>query len=145
MRGLAAGILLASLVTACSGLGDVTSAFTPSPRVSPSAEAPRTPVKSLSIAIETPFAGGEVGSPVSITGTADVAGGEVVVRVLDRDGLELAANVVEASCGDGCRGAFATELFFFTEERQPGTIEVSGSADGSHVAVASVPVVLAPA
>jgi hypothetical protein len=111
----------------------------PAPVTSPS------PTGEPSIVIETPFVNGEVANRVSISGTADVLDATLVVRVLDEHGYELAATVVEASCGDGCLGTFAAELFFFVERRQRGKVEVSGvSADGGP-AVASVPVLLVPA
>lgn len=58
------------------------------------------------------FVDGDVGTPVSVTGTADVVDAALTVRVLGEDGVELAAIVVKASCGDGCRGTFATELSY---------------------------------
>ena len=68
---------------------------------------------------------------MSAAGTADVEGNEVVVRVLDGAGAELAAVVVDVRCKRGCPGTFATELSFFVERREPGTIAVSGeTADG---------------
>lgn len=88
---------------------------------------------------------GEVANRVSITGTADVLDASLVVRVLDGDGHELAAMVVQASCGDGCLGTFAAELFFFVERRQRGTVEVSGVSEDGDPAAASVPVILVPA
>jgi hypothetical protein len=51
---------------------------------------------------------------------------------------------VRASCGDGCRGTFGTELSFFVERREPGTIEVTGVAADGEPALASVPVSLFP-
>ena len=88
--------------------------------------------------------GGEIGSPVSITGTADVVRGALTVRVLGEDHNELAAIVVRASCGDGCRGRFGTQLYFFVERKQPGTIQVYGTRGDGERALASVPVVLFP-
>lgn len=138
-------VALAFLAAGCTRVDRVTDALSPSPSPPPVASASPTPVEDPSIAIETPFANGEVASPVSITGTAGVVDATLTVRVLDGDGDELAATVVEASCGDGCVGTFAAELFFFIERRQPGTIEVSGVSEDGDAAVASVPVVLFPA
>ena len=103
-----------------------------------------TAVDDPSIRIKTPPVGGEVGTPVSVTGTADVADAELTVRVLGEDHNELAAIVVGASCGDGCRGRFGAQLYYFIERRQPGTIEVSGIGPDGERALASVPVVLLP-
>ena len=87
---------------------------------------------------------GDVGTPVSVTGTADVVDAALTVRVLGEDGVELAAIVVKASCGDGCRGTFATELSYFVERSQPGTIEVTGVGADGDPALSSVPVELFP-
>jgi hypothetical protein len=138
-------VALALLVTACGGVERVTEPFSTPPSAPASPETSPTPVEDPSIAIETPLANGEVASPVSITGTADVVDAALTVRVLDREGSELAAIEVDASCGDGCRGTFATRLFFFAEERQPGTIEVSGVSESGDAALASVPVVIVAA
>jgi immunoglobulin-like protein involved in spore germination len=136
---------LGCLSAACTnGIDRVTEPLT-SPPTTPASTGPvTTAVLDPAIAIETPFVGGEVGTPVSVTGTADVVDAALTVRVLGQDGNELAAIVVEASCGDGCLGTFATELSFFVEGRQPGTIEVSGVAGDGTPAIASVPVVLFP-
>ena len=42
-----------------------------------------TPVQDPAIAIEMPFVDGDVGTPVSVTGTADVVDAALTVRVLD--------------------------------------------------------------
>ena len=103
-----------------------------------------TAVKDPSIKIKTPPVGGEVGTPVSVTGTAAVVDAELTVRVLGEDHHELAAIVVRASCGDGCRGRFGTQLYYFIERSQPGTIQVYGTGADGERALASVPVVLFP-
>jgi len=145
VRIVALIIVVGSLVTGCSKVDRVTQPLTSSPSV-PAGTSGRatTVVGDPSIAIATPFADGEVGSPVSVTGTADVVDAVLTVRVLGRNGDELAAAVVEASCGDGCVGTFATELSFFVERRQPGTVEVAGVGADGWDALASVPVVLVP-
>jgi hypothetical protein len=88
----------------------------------------------------------EVVSPVTVAGTADVVEGTVSIRILDAKGQELAATFATATCGTGCRGRYSGEVFFFTEERQDGTIEVfeSSAADGSPLNLVRVPVVLVP-
>jgi Immunoglobulin-like domain of bacterial spore germination len=137
-------VVLGLLLTGCTA-ERVTEPLTSSPPIpSPSSGPVRTVVEDPAIEIETPLAGGEVGTPVSVTGTADVVDATLTVRVLGEDRNELAAIVVRASCGDGCRGTFGTELFFFVERRQPGSIEVSGNGGDGERALASVPVVLFP-
>jgi hypothetical protein len=140
----AAAVALGCLLVGCSGTDRDTEPLTSSPPVPTVSSGPATTaVEDPAIAIETPFVDGEVGSPVSVTGTARVVDA-LTVRVLGEDGNELAAIVVPASCGDGCRGRFGTELFFFIERTQPGTIEVSGVGGDGDRALASVPVVLFP-
>jgi hypothetical protein len=145
VKAVLTAVTLALLATGCSGAERVSEPLSTSPSAPPSLGTSPAPVEDPSIAIETPFADVEVASPVSITGMADVVDATLTVRVLDGDGDELAGTVVEASCGDGRVGTFAAELFFFIERRQPGTIEVSGVAEGGAPAVADVPVVLFPA
>lgn len=148
MKVVVAVAVLGLAATGCTGADRATEALSPSPPASVRSSSPGTspsPPGDPSIAIETPFGDGEVASPVSITGTADVLDASLTVRVLEGDGDELAATVVEASCGDGCLGTFAAELFFFIERSQPGSIEVTGVSGDGDPAVASVPVTLVPA
>ena len=142
---VAAAIALGCLLVGCGAADRVSEPLTSSPSVpTPSSGPVTTAVEDPAIAIETPFVDGEVGTPVSVTGTAEVVDGALTVRVLGEDGTELAAIVVGTSCGDGCRGKFGTELHYFIEQRQPGTIEVSGVGLDGEPALASVPVVLFP-
>ena len=140
----AAAVVLALLAMACTEpVERVTEVLTPSPNASATPVGDRlTEIVGDSIAVETPFANGDVGSPVSVTGTADVVGAAVTVRVLDEAGSELAQTIVAASCGDGCAGIFATELFFFVQEPVPGWIEVSGASAEGPAPRVRVPVVL---
>ena len=135
---LAAACLLAGCTTRAD---DVIEPLTSSPSVPASRGPVTTAVEDPAISIETPFVDGEVGSRVSVTGTADVVDAALTVRVLGEDGEELAAIVVTASCGNG---TFATELSYFVERSQPGTIEVTGVGTDGDPALASVPVVLFP-
>ena len=141
---VAAAIVAACLLAGCTNrAGDVTEPLTSSP-VPASTGPMTTAVQDPAIAIETPFVDGDVGTPVSVTGTADVVDAALTVRVLGEQGDELAAIVVKASCGDGSRGTFATELSYFVERSQPGTIEVTGVGTDGDPALSSVPVVLFP-
>ena len=144
-RARFAGVLLVGCLLAGCTADRVTEPLTASPSIpTHSPGSAPTAVKNPSIKIKTPPVGAEVGTPVSITGTAEVVHGALTVRVLGEDHSELAAIVVRASCGDGCRGTFGTQLFFFIERTQPGTIEVSGVGGDGERALASVPVVLFP-
>ena len=141
----AVALVIVCLLAGCTNRADdVTEPLTSSPSVPASTGPATTAVEDPAIAIETPFVDGEVGSQVSVTGTADVVDAALTVRVLGHDGEELAAIVVKASCGDGCRGTFATELSYFVERSQPGTIEVTGVGADGDPALSSVPVVLFP-
>jgi len=146
MRRAPVLLLLILLAHACTEpVERVTEVLTPSPGASPTPTGGRvTEVVGDAIVVETPFEGAEVGTPVSVTGTADVAGGQVTVRVLDGSRAELAQTIVEASCGDGCVGTFAAELSYFVPERQPGWIEVSGASAEVPTPMVLVPVTLFP-
>lgn len=146
MRRAVVAALLMLVATACTEpVGRLTEALTPSPGASPTEAIDRlTEIVGDAIVVETPFANGDVGPPISVTGTADVVGGAVTIRVLDEADNELAQAIVQASCGDGCTGAFATELFYFVEGRRPGWIEVSGASAKGPAPTVRVPVVLFP-
>ena len=145
VRALAALAAASVLLAACSssGVNDVAASLTASPPPATSAAAPPEATQDPSIAIETPLDHREVGNPVSVTGTADVVGNEVTVRVLDAGGSELAAANVEVDCQEQCPGTFGAKLFYVVDEREPGWIEVSGEAQHGR-AVSTVPVVLFP-
>ena len=136
-------LVLGCLLAGCTA-DRVTEPLTSSSSIPTPSSPATTAVEDPAIAIKTPFVGGEVGTPVSVTGTAEVVDAALTVRVLGEDGNELAAIVVSASCGDGCRGTFGTELFYFIERKQPGTVQVYGMGGDGERALASVPVVLFP-
>ena len=101
---VAATIVAACLLAGCTNLaGDVTEPLTSSP-VPASTGPVTTAVQDPAIAIETPFVDGDVGTPVSVTGTADVVDAALTVRVLGEDGDELAAIVVKRVAGTGAAG-----------------------------------------
>ncbi|HYZ13879.1 MAG TPA: Gmad2 immunoglobulin-like domain-containing protein [Actinomycetota bacterium] len=146
MGRVAAAVLSIGLVaTACASDSDV-GAPTPSPptggTTSPTSEP--TDGATPAIVVKQPVSGEEVVSPVTIAGTADVFEATVHMRVLDSGGLEVAARFTTATCGSGCRGEFSTQLSFFVEKTQDGTIEVFelSAEDGSPINVVAVPVVL---
>lgn len=146
MRRATAGALLALVALACTEpVEGVTEALSPSPDVSVTPAGERlTQVVGDQIVVDTPLPNGEVGTPVSVTGTADVVGAAVTIKVLDGSLGELSQTIVEASCGDGCVGEFAAELFYFVQEPTPGWIEVSGSSANGPAPRVLVPVVLFP-
>jgi Immunoglobulin-like domain of bacterial spore germination len=144
---VAAAVLCIGLVaTACASDSDE-GAPKPSPRppegtTSPTSEP--TDGTKPAIVVTQPASGDEVASPVTISGTADVFEATVHMRVLNSGGLPVAERFTTATCGSGCRGEFSTELSFFVEKTQDGTIEVfeSSAEDGSPINVVTVPVVL---
>lgn len=139
---LAAAVVILT-VPACDTAERVTEVITSSPAANPPASSPAapSPTSDPAIVVETPFANDEVGSPVSVTGSAEAAVDAMLVRILGPDGSELAATVVDVVCDDGCR--FEAEVFFFAEERQGGFVEVSAS-EAPQGPTTIVPVVLAP-
>lgn len=144
-RAAAAVLSIGLVATACASDSDV-GAPTPSPppggTTSPTSEP--TDGTKPAIVVKQPAPGDEVASPVTISGTADVFEATVHVRILGSGGLEVAARFTTATCGSGCRGEFSTELSFFVEKTQDGTIEVFelSAEDGSPINVVTVPVVL---
>jgi hypothetical protein len=145
--------VVAVLVVACgSRVEDVTDVLTPSaaPTATPQPTAEPSPEPTAgakpAIVVRTPRARDEVTSPVRIAGTADVFEATVSIRILGADGEELAATFATATCGSGCRGAYSEEVFFFTDRREAGTVEVfeTSAEDGSPIHLVSVPVVLVP-
>jgi Immunoglobulin-like domain of bacterial spore germination len=153
-RLLLAALAACALIAAACGVGDVEDVLdpseSPSTPASPTSEPTGEPSPSdgaePAIVVRTPVAGDEIVSPVTVAGTADVFEATVSIRILGANGEELAATFTTATCGSGCRGRYSEEVFFFTEERQDGTIEVfeSSAADGSPLNLVRVPVVLVP-
>lgn len=146
-------LVLGLLTVGCGGgIREAAEALSPSASASPSAPTlstgptPTSPAGKAAIVVRTPRPQDEVSSPVSVSGTADVFEATVSIRVLDENGLELASGFATATCGSGCRGRYATELYFFVDRRQPGTIEVfeASAEDGSQLFLVSIPVVLVP-
>jgi hypothetical protein len=97
------------------------------------------------IVIQSPTAGQSVGSPVPISGTADVFEATVSLRLLDEDGNEIANGFTTATCGTGCRGTFEATLDYRVDHGQRGTVEAfeASAEDGHPINVADVPVTLA--
>jgi hypothetical protein len=152
-------ILLTALLLACSACGygdDVTGALSPPPSVSATGTTGATGSTAVTgatgttgmpaIVVRTPASGDEVISPVTVAGTADVFEATVNIEIRDASGQTLAAGFATATCGTGCRGRYSTEISFFTQARQAGTIEVFevSAKDGTPINVVSVPVTLVP-
>lgn len=117
-------------------------------------ESPRTPgpiptpsrlVPGGDIRIRSPREGDDVLSPVVVRGVASTASGEVLVRVVDGTGTELAAMNTPIACVAGCRGRFEARLAFYVPTRTPGAVQaLEVESDGTIVQLAEVGVTLVP-
>jgi len=98
------------------------------------------------ILVESPAIAVRVGTPVTVSGTANVFEARVTVRILDANGHEIARTFTQASCGTGCRGTYSVSVTFRVGSEQAGTIEVfdASSKDGSPENVQDIPVTLTP-
>ncbi|MFI5836686.1 Gmad2 immunoglobulin-like domain-containing protein [Micromonospora sp. NPDC051300] len=96
------------------------------------------------IVVTAPVVGDRVGSPVTVTGTADVYEATVSARVLDAAGREIGTGFTTASCGSGCRGAYRLAVRYRQAAAGAGVVEVFqvSARDGSRVDVVRVPVAL---
>ncbi|HET9722997.1 MAG TPA: Gmad2 immunoglobulin-like domain-containing protein [Actinomycetota bacterium] len=134
---------LALAAVACTGgiEGSTEALDSPSTTPSPSASVP----SAGTIVVRAPMPGDDVVSPVVVSGSARTASGEVLVRVLARDGTELAAMNTPIDCGDACRGTFRAALAFYAPSRQPGAVQVlEVGQGGSAEHLVEVPVRLVP-
>jgi len=96
------------------------------------------------IQVRTPVEGDDVRSPLVVSGTAISSTGEVVVRVIGADRLELASTRAPIDCGATCRGGFRVTLAFYTAGPQQGAVQVFElGSDGSADHLVEVPVTLA--
>ncbi len=95
------------------------------------------------IVVMTPVIGQLVRSPGTISGTANVHESTVTVRILDRNGKEIAQRFTTATCGSGCRGEYTLNVPYQLCGEQPGTVEVFevSSEDGTRVHTVAIPVV----
>jgi germination protein M len=100
------------------------------------------------ILVETPTVGQPVGSPVTVSGTANVFEANVTVRILDADRKELARTFTTATCGTGCRGSFSVSVpYVVADGKEEGTIVVQdddAAGTGHPPHEVRIPVVLEP-
>jgi hypothetical protein len=98
------------------------------------------------IVLESPKPGGEVTSPVTVTGFANVFEANVNILIRDENGDVIKETFTTATCGNGCWGDFSEAVAFEVDERQRGRIEVLtySAEDGSEQNVVSIPVILVP-
>jgi hypothetical protein len=98
------------------------------------------------ITVQNPVIGGQVTSPVTISGTADVFEATVSIRILDSAGNEIARTFTTATCGTGCRGDYSVPVRYAVPRQEPGTIEVfeTSMENGQPLHLQLIPVTLTP-
>ncbi len=99
---------------------------------------------SPAILVETPTVGATVGSPLRITGTANVFEAVFQVNIVNWDGLIIAKKTVMASSGTGTRGTFDVTLPFSVDKAGLGALIVYADSpkDGSQINVVEIPLQL---
>ncbi len=99
---------------------------------------------SPAILVESPTVGATVGSPMRITGTANVFEAVFQVNIVDWDGLIIAEQTVTASSGTGTRGTFDVTVPFTLTKAGIGSLIVFSESpkDGSQVNVVEIPLEL---
>ena len=106
----------------------------------------RTDYEELSpaILVESPTLGDTVGSPLRVTGTANVFEAVFRINVVNWDGLIIADEVVTATSGTGTRGTFDVTLRFTVDRAGPGALIVfaESAKDGSQIDVVEIPLKL---
>jgi len=99
---------------------------------------------SPAILVESPTLGATVGSPLRVTGTANVFEAVFRVNIVDWDGRIIADEVVMATSGTGTRGTFDVTLTFPVEPAGRGALIVfaESAKDGSAIDVVEIPLFL---
>jgi germination protein M len=99
---------------------------------------------SPAILVESPTLGATVGSPMHITGTANVFEAVFKVNIVNWDGLIIAEKTVTASSGTGTRGTFDVKIPFGVDRAGLGGLIVFSDSpkDGSHINVVEIPLQL---
>jgi len=85
-------------------------------------------------------------SPLRISGVARTTGGSLIVEIVGHDGRQVAAARVRPRYGRDRCGPFSTELAFFVDRREEGSIRVFevSATDGTALQTVDVPVTLVP-
>lgn len=99
------------------------------------------------IFVDRPVWGAAIGNPGRVSGSSNVFEATSRVTLLDASGTSIADEVVTASCGTGCRGAFDVTVRYDVAKAQWGTLRVwdASARDGSPQNVREYPVWLTPA
>jgi hypothetical protein len=98
------------------------------------------------ISVDSPKPGASVGSPVHISGEANVFEATVSIQILDETGEVIKEAFTTATCGTGCWGTYETDVKYKVDHAQEGTIVVfeSSAEDGSMLYPVEIPVTLEP-
>ncbi len=96
---------------------------------------------SPAILVETPTVGATVGSPMRITGTANVFEAVFQINIVNWDGLIIAEKMVMATSGTGTRGTFDVTVPFDVDKAGLGALIVFAQSpkDGSQINVVEIP------
>lgn len=99
---------------------------------------------SPAILVESPTVGNSVGSPLRVTGTANVFEAVFRINIVNWDGLIIADEVVTASSGTGTRGTFDVTIPFTVDKAGRGALIVfaESAKDGSQIDVVEIPLQL---
>jgi Sporulation and spore germination/Immunoglobulin-like domain of bacterial spore germination len=99
------------------------------------------------ILVESPQIGGRVGSPVTVSGSANVFEANVSVEVVDASGKVVGSTFTTATCGTGCRGTFSVDIPYEVASATRGLIIVhddDAAGTGTPPHEVRIPVVLTP-
>lgn len=98
------------------------------------------------IFVDSPAWGATIGSPVRVTGMANVFEATFRIAILDSAGTVLVDQRAMASCGTGCWGTFDITIPYHVARAQSGTLLVYdlSAKDGSRENVTEYPVTLTP-
>lgn len=99
---------------------------------------------SPAILVESPTVGETVGSPMRVTGTANVFEAVFQINIVDWDGLIIAEQMVTATSGSGTRGTFDVTIPFTVSKAGIGALIVFAESpvDGSQIDVVEIPLKL---
>ena len=99
------------------------------------------------ILVESPQIGERVGSPVTVSGSANVFEANVSVEVVDASGKVVGSTFTTATCGTGCRGTFSVDVPYEVASATRGLIIVhddDAAGTGTPPHEVRIPVVLTP-